>query len=111
MNSLTRQVLLDQSVLRIGNPIYDLIPVSSKGCCLNPKGSVYSTPYHPFSTLWKIQVCQCHLLTAETNCRATHLAGTGSTFLRSQSFLGNVGYVKPMRSLQNVIFSCRNASK
>lgn len=85
----------------------DLIPVSSKGACLNPKGSVYSTPFHPFTTLWKIQVCQCHL----TSCRATHLADTGSTVLRSQSFLGNVGYVKPMRSPQSVIFSCRNASK
>ena len=38
--------------------IYD-IPASSKGCCLNPKGWCIGTPYHPFSTLWKIQVYIC----------------------------------------------------
>ena len=32
------------------------IPASSKGCCLNPKGWCIGTPYHPFSTPWKIQV-------------------------------------------------------
>ena len=32
------------------------IPASSKGCCLNPKGWCTGTPYHPFSTPWKIQV-------------------------------------------------------
>ncbi len=30
------------------------IPASSKGCCLNPKGWCIGTPYHPFSTPWKI---------------------------------------------------------
>ena len=30
--------------------------LSSKGCCLNPKGWCMGTLYHPFSTLWKIQV-------------------------------------------------------
>ena len=32
------------------------IPASSKGCCLNPRGWCIGTPYHPFSTPWKIQV-------------------------------------------------------
>ena len=32
------------------------IPASSKGCCLNPKGWCIGTPYHPFSSPWKIQV-------------------------------------------------------
>ena len=29
------------------------------GCCLNPKAcfDVFDTPYHPFSTPWKSQVC------------------------------------------------------
>ena len=36
------------------------IPTScSLGCCLNPKAcfDVFDTPYHPFSTPWKSQVC------------------------------------------------------
>ena len=32
------------------------LPASSKECCLNPKGWCPGTPYHPFSTPWKIQV-------------------------------------------------------
>ena len=32
------------------------LPASSKGCCLNPKGWCTGTPYHPFSTPFKIQV-------------------------------------------------------
>ena len=44
-------------------PLYILvyqncIPAPSKGCCLNPKGWCIGTPYHPFSTPWKIQVCK-----------------------------------------------------
>ena len=34
-----------------------IIPTIFKGCCLNPKEWwFFGTPYHPFSTLWKIQV-------------------------------------------------------
>ena len=38
------------------NVMYLFIPASSKGCCLNPKGWCTGTPYHPFSTPWKIQI-------------------------------------------------------
>ena len=46
-----------QLVSRISsiNRITCCTPASSKGCCLNPKGWCTGTPYHPFSTPWKIQ--------------------------------------------------------
>ena len=33
-----------------------ILPASSKGYCLNPKGWCIGSPYQPFSTPWKIQV-------------------------------------------------------
>ena len=44
-----------RSCIGIGEILVN-IPASSKGCCLNPKGWCIGTPYHPFSTPWKIQV-------------------------------------------------------
>ena len=32
------------------------IPAPSKGWCLNPKGLLSGTPYHPFGTPWRVQV-------------------------------------------------------
>ena len=33
------------------------IPAPSKGWCLNPKELFSGTPYHPFGTPWRVQVC------------------------------------------------------
>ena len=33
-----------------------LLPAPSKGWCLNPKGLLSGTPYHPFGTPWRVQV-------------------------------------------------------
>ena len=38
------------------NTIYIYIPGPSKGWCLNPKGLLSGTPYHPFGTPWRVQV-------------------------------------------------------
>ena len=35
------------------------LPAPSKGWCLNPKGLLSGTPYHPFGTPWRVQVCIC----------------------------------------------------
>ena len=32
------------------------LPAPSKGWCLNPKGSLSGTPYHPFGTPWRVLV-------------------------------------------------------
>ncbi len=32
------------------------LPGPSKGWCLNPKGLLSGTPYHPFGTPWRVQV-------------------------------------------------------
>ena len=36
--------------------VYIYIPAPSKGWCLNPKGLLNGTPYHPFGTPWRVQV-------------------------------------------------------
>ena len=37
------------------------IPAPSKGWCLNPKGLLNLTLYHPFGICWRVQVCFCSL--------------------------------------------------
>ena len=34
-------------------------PAPSKGWCLNPKGLISGTPYHPFGTPWRVKACIC----------------------------------------------------
>ncbi len=40
---------------------YIMLPAPSKGWCLNPKGLLSGTPYHPFGTPWRVQVNLCYL--------------------------------------------------
>ena len=41
---------------KVVKTVYIYIPASSNGCCFNPTGWCIGTPYHAFSTPWKIQV-------------------------------------------------------
>ena len=43
--------------VEFGTRPVQIIPGPSKGGCLNPKGLLSGTPYHPFGTPWRVQVC------------------------------------------------------
>ena len=65
--------------------MYVYVPAPSKGWCLNPKGLLNGTLYHPFGTPWRVQVyiyyiCVCvHIHDAQQN------VGFEANFLAKQS--------------------------